>query len=363
MSVNTQVLFVQRPAKGKLDYQKVFEVSKKRTKPTAADLKPNEVLVRNVVLGFDAAMRAWMGELKTYREPLQLGQLMDGNSVSVVIASRSPKFAVGDRIIVFSGWQEYSVFNAESEQGRGAEKLPAGIAFEDAQYISGGTAMTAYFGLLAVGEMKKGDTVIVSGAAGATGSMVGQLAKALGAGKVIGIAGGKEKCEYLKRELGYDEAIDYKVDRKVFSRALSDALRGTKGCDLYFDNTGGMITEVVFNRFAMRARMVVCGTISSYEGTAPPQVNVALGNLVATRAQVRGLLVMDFKDRYDEGKKHLAELVKQGKLKSIHTTLNGIENAPLALAMLFDGKNNGKMQCRLCSDEEVAKELAAAPKL
>lgn len=136
-----------------------------------------------------------------------------------------------------SGWQEYTVFDAEKDTS--AEKLPAEVDFEDAHYICGITALTAYFGLLKVCEMKPGDVVFVSGAGGATGSMVGQLAKALGAGKVVGIAGGADKCKYLKETLGYDEAIDYKVDRKTFTRAVSEVLKGTKGIDCYFDNTGG----------------------------------------------------------------------------------------------------------------------------
>jgi NADPH-dependent curcumin reductase CurA len=205
MSTNAQVLFVSRPAKGKLDPAKVFNVSRKKSKPSASDLRDGEVLVRNVVLSFDAAMRAWMGELKTYREPLALGSVMDGQAVSVVVASKSPKFSPGDKVFCMSGWQEYTVFSDSSDVGKAAEKLPSEVSLLDAQYICGGTAVTAWFGLLEVGQFKKGETVVISGAGGATGSMVGQLARAMGAGRVIGIAGGALKCSWLKKELGFDE--------------------------------------------------------------------------------------------------------------------------------------------------------------
>lgn len=160
---------------------------------------------------------------------------MDGMSVSLVIASKSSKFKPGDKVFLMSGWQEYTVFNADKPEGRAVEHLPAEVSFKDAHYLCGVTSLTAYFGLLNVCEMKKGDTVVVSGAGGATGSMVGQLAKALGAGKVIGIAGDEAKCRYLEKELGYDVCISYRTDRKTFTKNVGDALRGTKGVDCYFD--------------------------------------------------------------------------------------------------------------------------------
>lgn len=232
---NAQVLFVSRPDKGKLDYGKVFTVSRKKSKPSAADLRDGEVLVRNVILSLDAAMRAWMSSLKTYREPIALGAIMDGQTVSVVVASKSSKFQVGDKLFVMGQWQEYTVFHESSDVGKAAEKLPAEVPLVDAQYLVGGTAVTAWFGLLDVGAFKPGDVVVISGAGGATGSMVGQLAKAMGAGKVIGVAGGPDKCRWLEKELKFDVALDYKQDRKAFQKSLSEALQGTKGVDIYFD--------------------------------------------------------------------------------------------------------------------------------
>lgn len=311
----------------------------------------------------------------------QLGQLMDGMSVSLVVASKSPRFKPGQKIFLMSGWQEWTVFDAESEQGKAVEILPEAVDFEDSHYVCGVTSLTAYFGLLRVCEMKPGDTVVVSGAGGATGSMVGQLAKALGAGKVIGVAGGPEKCAHLQKTLGYDVVLDYKVDRKTFTKNVSDALRGTKGIDCYFDkyvqetflssasgfmltlahsSTGGMITEVLFNRLALKARVAICGSISSYEGTSDPRISIALGNLVPSRGRVEGFLVSDYSKEYDAARKHIVELVQQGKIKSLHTTLKGIENAPLALAMLFDGRNNGKMQCLVADPAQVTKEIQSA---
>ncbi|KAJ3340667.1 hypothetical protein HDU93_006524 [Gonapodya sp. JEL0774] len=359
MSTQKQVLFVSRPKPGKLDPTKVFTTVSK-TKPTASDLKDGEILVKNLYLSFDAAMRAWMGELKTYRDPLQIGQVMEGRSASLVIASKHSSYKPGDRMVGAFDWQEYAIVNPDLPK-YGIEKVPDGVSLKDVQYVAGLTALTAYFGLIDVGGASSGKVVVVSGAAGATGSMVGQIAKCLGC-RVIGIAGGAEKCQMLVDELGFDAAIDYKVDRREFTRKVNEVL-GRRGYDVYFDNTGGMILEVLMNRMALRGRIAVCGSISAYEGTQDPRFSLATGNLIPTRGRIEGFLVTDFIDRFPEALNRIVGWYKEGKIKPLQTTVAGIDNAGIGLAMLFDGRNSGKMQCEIGREEDALKEIRNAPKL
>ncbi|KXS18946.1 NAD(P)-binding protein [Gonapodya prolifera JEL478] len=319
MATHTQILFVNRPKPGKLDPSFVFKsVSKPR--PKASDLKDGEILVKNLYLSFDAAMRAWMGELKTYRDPLQIGQVMEGRSASIVLASKHSAHKPGDRIVGSFDWQQYTIVQPDNPK-YGLESVPDGVSLKDVQYVAGMTALTAYFGLIDVGGASKGKVVVVSGAAGATGSMVGQIAKCLGC-RVIGIAGGPDKCKMLVDQLGFDAAIDYKVDRREFTKRVNEVI-GRRGYDVYFDNTGGMILEVLMNRMALRGRIVVCGSISAYEGTQDPRFALATGNLIPTRGRIEGFLVTDYIDRFPQALTHIVSWYKDGKIKPLQTTVPG----------------------------------------
>jgi NADPH-dependent curcumin reductase CurA len=300
--------------------------------PTIGD---GEFLVRNLWLSCDAAQRGWM-EIDTYIPRIPLGEVMASGSVGEVVESRHADFEVGDLISGAFGWQDYAVSNGSSFGGLVTPfTLPPGVDAPTALSLLGVTGLTAYFGLLDVGRPSAGETVVVSAAAGATGSIVCQIAKLKGC-RVVGIAGGTRKCDWLREEVGADEAIDYKTDD--FPRRLHDACPG--GVDVFFDNVGGEVLDAVLANLATGARVALCGSISGYSGPGSPIRN--LPNLVLASATMRGFLVFEYLNRAAEAAVDLASWAGEGRIR-VHTdVVKGLENAPDALRRLFTGQNLGK---------------------
>lgn len=291
----------------------------------------SEVLVRNLWLSCDPTQRGWIA-YDTYLPAVKIGEVVRSFAVGRVIESKDPRVPAGQLVQGLFGWQDYAVIKAVN-----AVPVPPGVPIETAMSALGMTGITAYFGLLEIGRPKAGETLVVSGAAGATGSVVGQLARAHGC-RVIGIAGGAEKCARLTGELGFDAAIDYKaenVDERL--RALCP-----KGIDIYFDNVGGEILDLALARLALRGRVVLCGAISRYNDNALAQGPKNYMNLVVKRGRMEGFLVLDYMARAGEAVQALSALLREGKLKDRVDVQRGLENAPAALARLFKGENDGK---------------------
>ncbi|MEZ5462905.1 NADP-dependent oxidoreductase [Dokdonella sp.] len=293
-----------------------------------------EILVRILFISLDPAMRGWMNEGKSYIAPVGIGEVMRAGAAGVVVASNSPAFSVGDHVVGALGVQDYAISN-----GKGLNKVDTRLAPLPV-YLGtlGMPGMTAYFGILDVGQLKSDDTVVVSGAAGAVGQVVGQIAKIKGC-KVIGIAGGADKCRYITEDLGFDAAIDYK------SEDVKEGLRKhcPKGIDVYFDNVGGEILDAALSRLAMHARIVICGAISQYNNTEPVRGPANYLSLLVNRASMKGMVVFDYAARYAEAATEMAGWMQQGKLKTREDIVDGLENFPEALLKLFRGENTGKL--------------------
>ena len=285
-------------------------------------------------ISLDPAMRGWMNAGASYVPPVEIGAVMRAGAVGKVTASEHPGFAVGDDVYGVFGVQEHAV-----SDGRGVIKIDTSLAAPSV-YLGalGMTGLTAYFGLLDVGKLKPGDTVVVSGAAGAVGSIAGQIAKIEGA-RVIGIAGGPEKCRALTEELGFDAAVDYRAGH--VRRALRE--HAPRGVDVYFDNVGGEILDAVLTCLARGARVVISGAISQYNETqARGPANYMM--LLVTRSSMTGFLVFDYEDQYQEAMAELAGWLREGKLVSReHVVHGGVRDFPETLLMLFDGMNTGKL--------------------
>ena len=297
------------------------------------EIADGEVLVRVLYVSLDPAMRGWMNDSRSYIAPVGIGEVMRAGGAGRVIASKHPKFAVGDDVVGMFGVQEYAIGN-----GKGMHKVDARAApLPTWLGTLGMPGMTAYFGLLDIGKPQAGNTVVVSGAAGAVGSVVGQIAKIKGC-RVVGIAGGRDKCDYLVRDLGFDAAIDYKSDD--VRRAL--AMHCPDGIDVYFDNVGGDILEAALARLALHARIVVCGAISQYNSAAVKGPANYL-SLLVNRASMAGMVVFDYASRYPEAARDLAAWHAAGLVKSREDIVAGLDNFPEALLMLFKGQNTGKL--------------------
>ena len=297
-----------------------------------------EVLVRNLCLSCDPTQRGWMAG-DTYMPAVPLGEVMRSFAAGRIVESRNPRLAVGQLVQGLLGWQDYTVTSPEAAV---LVPLPPGVPIETALSILGLTGLTAYFGLLEVGRPKPGETVVVSGAAGATGSAVGQIAKIKGC-RAIGIAGGQDKCHYLTSELGFDAAIDYKSED--VAQRLAEIC--PKGIDVYFDNVGGGILDAALQRLAMRGRVVICGAISRYNESSPQPGPSHYLHLLVKRGRMEGFLVLDYMDRAAEAVTALATWLKQGKLKDRVDVQIGLENAPAALLRLFTGANRGKQLVKI----------------
>jgi NADPH-dependent curcumin reductase CurA len=297
------------------------------------------VLVKTLVLSLDPAMRGWMNEGKSYIPPVGLGEVMRAGGIGKVIASANPRFAVGDLVTGSLGVQEYALIAEADLKRAGLAKIDTRLG-SITQWLNvlGMPGMTAYFGLLEVGEPRPGDTVVVSGAAGAVGQTVGQLARIKGC-RVVGIAGGRAKCDWVVTELGFDACIDYKAGN--VKAALKEHC--PKGVDVYFDNVGGEILDDVLARLARGARIVICGAISQYNNTTPVQGPRNYLSLLVNRARMQGMVVFDYADRYHVAIAELAGYLKDGRMKSKEDMVQGLDNFPQALIKLFTGENFGKL--------------------
>jgi NADPH-dependent curcumin reductase CurA len=305
------------------------------------EIGDGEFLVRNLWLSFDPAQRGWINDVPSYVPPVQLGEPMRAGAVGQVIESRHPDFRGGDLVQGTFGWQDYVAAGAAGPMA--ARKLPAGVAPETALSVLGGTGLTAYFGMQDIGKPAKGETVVVSGAAGATGSIAGQIARLMGAGKVIGIAGGPDKCRWLTAEARFDAAIDYKSE-DVGARLTALA---PNGVDVYFDNVGGQILDACLARIAFKGRVVLCGGISTGYGLdlGPGPRNYF--QLVIRSARMEGFIVLNYLSRFGEAAEALQRWIAAGELAWRVDVAEGLENAPATLAGLFAGKNFGKQLLKI----------------
>ncbi|MCC9738925.1 NADP-dependent oxidoreductase [Streptomyces sp. MNU89] len=294
---------------------------------------------RTRFISLDPAMRGWLDDRPSYLPPVGLGEVMRAGSVVEVTASNHPDYRPGDHVVGTFGVQEHVV-----SDGKGALKIDVGLA-PASTYLGalGMPGMTAYFGLLDVGALKDGETVVVSGAAGAVGSIVGQIAKVKGC-RVVGIAGGAEKCALLTDELGFDAAIDYRAGD--VKRALRE--QTPDGIDVYFDNVGGEILDAALTRLAMRARVVICGAISQYNNETPVSGPSNYLSLLVRRARMEGFVVFDYAKRYPEAAQEIAGWIGDGRLKvKEHVVKGTVDDFPETLQMLFRGENVGKLVLEL----------------
>ncbi|MFE3502228.1 NADP-dependent oxidoreductase [Kitasatospora sp. NPDC059146] len=294
-----------------------------------------EFLGRARYVSLDPAMRGWLDDRPSYLPPVGLGEVMRAGAVAEVVASNHPKFRVGDHVVGSFGVQDYAV-----SDGKGVVKVDPALA-PLSTYLGalGMPGMTAYFGLLEVGALKEGETVVVSGAAGAVGTMVGQIAKVKGC-RVVGIAGGPEKCALLTEELGFDAAVDYRAEdvRKALRTHAPD------GIDVYFDNVGGPILDAALTRLAMHARVVVCGAISQYNNEDSVQGPSNYLSLLVRRARMEGFVVFDYARRYAEAAAEIAGWIGEGRIKVQEHLVEGtVADFPATLGMLFRGENTGKL--------------------
>ncbi|MEU4682838.1 NADP-dependent oxidoreductase [Streptomyces xinghaiensis] len=294
---------------------------------------------RTRFISLDPAMRGWLDDRPSYLPPVGIGEVMRAGSVVEVTASNHPDYRPGDHVVGTFGVQEHVV-----SDGKGALKIDVGLA-PASTYLGalGMPGMTAYFGLLDVGALKEGETVVVSGAAGAVGSIVGQIAKVKGC-RVVGIAGGAEKCALLTDELGFDAAIDYRAGD--VKRALRE--QTPDGIDVYFDNVGGEILDAALTRLAMRARVVICGAISQYNNETPVSGPSNYLSLLVRRARMEGFVVFDYAKRYAEAAQEIAGWIGDGRLKvKEHVVKGTVDDFPETLQMLFRGENVGKLVLEL----------------
>ncbi|KAF9438064.1 hypothetical protein BGZ76_009936 [Entomortierella beljakovae] len=345
---NTQIVLADRPV-ADIELGKTF---RQQTVELSQELGPNQLLVKVLYVSLDPAMRGWMRDQRSYIRPVQIDEVMRASDVAQVLKSTSPSFKVGDLVRASVGWQEYGVIPVSDDVVK--IKTFHGVSPSTYLGILGMTGLTAYFGMHEIGEIaKKGGpncTVVVSGAAGATGLVAAQIAKHVYGCRVIGIAGSKDKCDYLVNEVGLDLALNYKS--KTFFKELSVAT--PKFIDIFFDNTGGDILDCCLRRIAFKGRIIVCGAISTYNDVTPkgPAYYAAL---ITQRARMEGFIVFDYAKQYNEALEQMSKWITEGKLRSRETVVHGIENAPLALVKLFKGENTGKMLVKVADEDSNSK--------
>ena len=298
-----------------------------------------EVLVRNLYLSCDPTQRGWMAA-DSYLPAVKIGEVMRSFAAGEVVESRDARFRSGDLVQGLFGWQDYALARAGTLSS--ASPLAPGASFETALSALGLTGITAYFGLLEVGRPRAGETVVVSGAAGATGSVAGQIAKIKGC-RVVGIAGGSSKCRYLVEELGFDASVDYRSE-DVGSR-LGETC--PSGVDVYFDNVGGEALDAALAHLAMRGRVVLCGAIARYNDDVAPAGPRNYLNLLVRRGRMEGFIVLDYMQRAAEAVEALSGWLREGRLKDRVDVCLGLENAPATLARLFKGENQGKQLLKI----------------
>ncbi len=308
----------------------------------ASEPGPGEVLVRAIYLSVDPYMRGRLRPGPSYADPQKVGEVMVGEIAGEIVASNSDRFAVGDYVATHNGWQTHGVADA-----RDIRKLdPTAAPISTSLGVLGMPGLTAYFGTLEVLTPRAGDTLVVNAASGAVGSVVGQIAKISGC-HVVGIAGSEEKCDFITSELGFDVAINHRTTSDM-SAALREAC--PRGIDCYFDNVGGPISDAAFEHMALGARVGICGQIAQYNDTEQAMGPRNLRHFLVKRATLRGLLVVDWRDRYEIGRARLTRWVQEGRIKYREDVVEGLENAPSAFAGLMEGKNFGKQLVRIGQD-------------
>ena len=308
---------------------------------TVRELHEGELLIRVLFISLDPAMRGWMNQSRSYVPPVGIGEVMRALALGQVVASKNPNFVVGKHVSGTFGVQEYFI-----SEGKGLIEVDPRVApLPTFLNVLGMTGMTAYFGLLETGQPQTGDTVVVSAAAGAVGTVVGQISKIKGC-RAVGIAGGPDKCRYVVNDLGFDAAIDYK------SEDVTAALRNAcpQGMNIYFDNVGGDILEAALANLARGARIVICGAISQYCNTGPVQGPRNYLSLLVYRATMKGMLVFDYADRYPQAAREMAGWMAAGKLKSREDIVEGLETFPDTFLKLFRGENFGKLILKVAAD-------------
>lgn len=335
MNTNRQWLLAKRP------HGMVGEENFEYVETPIPEPGEGEVLVRNLYLSFDPTQRGWMEDAESYLPPVQLGEPMRAGSVGQVTESKNAGFAVGDLVQTTGGWQDFVVIDPD-QAVMGLNKVPEGIEPEMMMSVLGITGLTAYWGLLDLGKPQAGETVLVSGAAGATGSIAGQIARIKGC-RVVGIAGGPQKCAWLKDEAGFDAVIDYK-NEDVGARIAATC---PDKIDIFFDNVGGDILQAALDHINMHARVVLCGGISAYNATEPVPGPANLMNLIIMRARMEGFIVIDYMDRAAEAVQELLGWIASGDLKYQVDLQQGFENIPSTLQRLFTGQNLGKQLLKI----------------
>ncbi len=336
---NTQVRLAARPVGLPTRADWTF------TTEPVAEPDAGGILVKTLSLSLDPAMRGWMNDAKSYIPPVEIGAVMRAGGIGVVVASANPAFKVGDQVSAGLGVQAYCLISAGEIKRSGVFKTDSRLgSINQWLNVLGMPGMTGYFGLMDVGQPQPSETVVVSGAAGAVGQTVGQLAKIKGC-RVVGIAGGPAKCEWVVKELGFDACIDYKAGK------VRDDLKAhcPKGVDVYFDNVGGDILDNVLTRINRKARIIICGAISQYNNTTPVQGPKNYLSLLVNRARMEGIVVFDYADRFPQAVAELAGYLKDGRMKSKEDVVVGLDTFPETLLKLFNGENFGKLVLQVAS--------------
>ncbi|PSW74076.1 NADP-dependent oxidoreductase [Photobacterium sp. GB-50] len=309
------------------------------TETTIPSPQQGELLLKTVYLSLDPYMRGRMSDKKSYAEPVGINEVMVGGTVCQVTASHHPDYQVGEWVLAYSGWQDYAVSNGEGLIKLGMNPTHPSYALG----VMGMPGFTAYMGLLDIGQPKQGDTIVVAAATGAVGSMVGQIGKIKGC-RVVGIAGGNEKCQYAKETLGFDECIDHHA--ADFAQQLAEAC--TDGIDIYYENVGGKVFDAVLPLLNTGARIPLCGLISQYNATSlpdgPDRMNMLMGQLLVKRIKMQGFIIFDdYAHRYDEFAQQMSQWLAEGKIHYREDRVEGLEQAPHAFIGLLEGKNFGKV--------------------
>jgi NADPH-dependent curcumin reductase CurA len=335
MNINRQWLLASRPN------GMVSEANFDYVETPIPEIQAGEVLVRNLYLSFDPTQRGWMTDRESYLPPVEIGAPMRAGSVGQVMSSQHPDYAVGQLVQTTGCWQDY-VVAAPGRGPMGLTILPENVSPEMMLSVFGITGLTAYFGLLDIGDPKPGETVLVSGAAGATGSVVGQIAKIKGC-RVVGIAGGAKKCAWLKEEGGFDDVIDYK------SEDVGEAIQRTcpDRVDVFFDNVGGAILEATLDHIALHSRIVMCGAISGYNSDSAVPGPKNLMNIISRRTKMQGFIILDYIDQAPSAIAQLGEWIAKGQMRFEVDVQAGFENIPATLKRLFTGENMGKQLLKI----------------
>jgi len=335
MTMNRRILLLKRPEG--LAAQADFRSDEQ----PVAELEDGEALLQTLYLGIDPTIRTWLSTAKSYLPPIEIGEVVRSAGVCRVLESKCERFKAGDLVTHLCGWQEYSIGTEDSF----ATTFPASTNPRHTLGVLGSTGVAAYVGLIDVGRPKEGETVLVSAAAGATGSLVGQIAKIKGC-RAVGIAGSDEKCRHVVENLGFDACINYKDDgfREALKKACPDRI------DIYFDNVGGWILNEALGRLNMGARIALCGAISVYNADKKPPGPANYLNLITVRGTMQGFNGMDHWGKHPEISAQLAKWMEEGKIRNDETILDGLDEAWRSVNMLFTGENIGKLLVRIAAD-------------